>query len=177
MELCGARNRSNGTCRKTAGWGTQHPGVGRCRLHGGASPHAEISGQVELARREIRLLEREIPLHPHDAIEWCIRIMAGQLMTANEKVADLHPDEWIGHKDGVNPWVRLQAEYADRLMGYAAAAAKAGIDERRTQLAELHGQRIAEVFSRVFADLGIDSSSPEVRESVRRQLTLVAGEG
>lgn len=36
--FCGARTRQGGTCRKPAGWGTDHPGVGRCRLHGGATP-------------------------------------------------------------------------------------------------------------------------------------------
>jgi len=40
---CGARTRtesngSDGTCTQRAGWGTDHPGIGRCKLHGGASP-------------------------------------------------------------------------------------------------------------------------------------------
>lgn len=35
---CGARKRSNGEpCQLPAGWGTDHPGEGRCKLHGGAS--------------------------------------------------------------------------------------------------------------------------------------------
>jgi hypothetical protein len=34
---CGAKNRSGGKCGKPAGWGTDHPGSGRCKLHGGAS--------------------------------------------------------------------------------------------------------------------------------------------
>lgn len=36
--LCGAKTRSGGTCRNTAGRGTDHHGVGRCKFHGGASP-------------------------------------------------------------------------------------------------------------------------------------------
>lgn len=37
---CGAKTRSRpgGTCRRVAGWGTDHKGIGRCRLHGGANP-------------------------------------------------------------------------------------------------------------------------------------------
>jgi hypothetical protein len=35
--LCDAKTRSGGTCRHQAGWGTDHPGTGRCKLHGGAS--------------------------------------------------------------------------------------------------------------------------------------------
>lgn len=37
---CGARLKSNpnGNCSKVAGWRTDHPGQGRCYLHGGATP-------------------------------------------------------------------------------------------------------------------------------------------
>lgn len=36
---CGARKkRGQGNCRRPAGWGTEHLGSGRCKLHGGASP-------------------------------------------------------------------------------------------------------------------------------------------
>lgn len=37
--LCGARARTAGgrPCRRPAGWGTDHPGSGRCKFHGGLS--------------------------------------------------------------------------------------------------------------------------------------------
>ena len=36
--ICGAKAKSTGEpCKKPAGWGTDHPGEGRCRYHGGAS--------------------------------------------------------------------------------------------------------------------------------------------
>jgi hypothetical protein len=36
--ICGAKAKSTGKkCQRSAGWGTDHPGSGRCRLHGGAS--------------------------------------------------------------------------------------------------------------------------------------------
>lgn len=39
MERCGAKAKSTGqTCQKSAGWGTDHRGAGRCRIHGGATP-------------------------------------------------------------------------------------------------------------------------------------------
>lgn len=38
-EICGAKAKSTGKlCQKPAGWGTDHPGVGKCKLHGGATP-------------------------------------------------------------------------------------------------------------------------------------------
>lgn len=36
--VCGAKTRSGGHCGQAAGWGTGHPGEGRCKLHGGKSP-------------------------------------------------------------------------------------------------------------------------------------------
>ena len=50
MEHCGAKTRSGGRCKKTAGWGTDHKGQGRCRLHGGATPIR--SGRYSTVKRE-----------------------------------------------------------------------------------------------------------------------------
>jgi hypothetical protein len=48
---CGARKRQGeGTCHRPAGWGTDHPGVGRCKLHGGTTPSHRAA--AERTRRE-----------------------------------------------------------------------------------------------------------------------------
>lgn len=40
--MCGARTRVAGRCRKEMGWGTDHFGKGRCRIHGGHNSGAPI---------------------------------------------------------------------------------------------------------------------------------------
>lgn len=35
---CEAKTKSGSPCNRPAGWGTHHVGVGKCKLHGGASP-------------------------------------------------------------------------------------------------------------------------------------------
>jgi uncharacterized protein YjcR len=35
--FCGAKNRKGEFCKLPSGWGTEHKGKGRCRLHGGCS--------------------------------------------------------------------------------------------------------------------------------------------
>lgn len=40
---CGGKTRSGGRCTQAAGWGTAHPGEGKCKLHGGASPRGADS--------------------------------------------------------------------------------------------------------------------------------------
>jgi len=39
--ICGAKSKQTGQpCKQRAGWGTDHVGTGRCKLHGGRSPGA-----------------------------------------------------------------------------------------------------------------------------------------
>ena len=43
FRVCGGKTRQETSaplCQRPAGWGTSHPGMGRCKLHGGASPAA-----------------------------------------------------------------------------------------------------------------------------------------
>jgi hypothetical protein len=37
-DVCGANTKSKQPCQRPAGWGTNHVGEGRCKLHGGATP-------------------------------------------------------------------------------------------------------------------------------------------
>lgn len=39
-ETCDAQNRDGDPCSLPAGWGTDHPGEGRCKHHGGATEGA-----------------------------------------------------------------------------------------------------------------------------------------
>lgn len=62
-ELCAARARSSGgLCRHEAGWGTDHQGAGRCKLHGGSS--LVKHGRYSTVRREP--LKRLIEKHEAD---------------------------------------------------------------------------------------------------------------
>jgi uncharacterized protein YjcR len=44
-DICGASNRDDEPCGLPAGWGTDHPGEGRCKHHGGASSGAPEGNQ------------------------------------------------------------------------------------------------------------------------------------
>ncbi len=52
MTTCGAKTRGGGQCQHPAGWGTQHVGSGRCKLHGGASTGPIKTGRYSLAHRK-----------------------------------------------------------------------------------------------------------------------------
>lgn len=44
-KYCGAKTRAGTPCRRPAGWGTDHVGEGRCKLHGGKSTGAPKGNQ------------------------------------------------------------------------------------------------------------------------------------
>jgi hypothetical protein len=60
---CAAKNRRGKLCAKGAGWGTDHPGHGRCKLHGGASPikHGRFS---RIARARLGQVFEEMEADP-----------------------------------------------------------------------------------------------------------------
>src|SRR4051812_49999459 len=119
MELCAARTRGGSPCRRPAGHGTEHSGVGRCKLHGGSTP-----GQLEHARRELALREfatmgGAITVEPTEALLACVHRAAGQSAWLRMKVESLGHEEVLcsGAHSGVvpHPWVRMEQEAIDRL--------------------------------------------------------------
>lgn len=95
-DRCLARTRRGTPCQKEAGWGTQHVGVGRCKLHGGAEPHAQVNGMVQLARRDMAVMGCPLAIEPHEAILECIRISAGEVRYASDRVAELQAGDAVG---------------------------------------------------------------------------------
>jgi hypothetical protein len=197
--LCGGKTRSRKPCRKTAGWGTSHQGVGRCSLHGGATPTHEISGQVTLARREFMAMGRPLDVDPIEAILECIRITAGEVQYASERISELEHDELVGpvvtsrplkeEKGAEDPsvyveefgqpalhiWVKVRHDAMDRLVNYSKAAVAAGIAERQVKIAEGQAQQLAELYRGFVVAMGMDPADPKVREAMRGSLTLIAG--
>lgn len=201
LPKCGAKTKAGRPCKKPAGHGTQHVGTGRCKLHGGASPQAELGGQVVLARREAAVMGVPLDIEPHNAILECIRIAAGEVQYASERIAELDEGDAVGRvvttlrrpmkeeKGGEDPsyeveeikleapalhiWITTRRQAMDRLVQYSATALKAGVEQRRVELAEQQGQLLAQVIRGILEELGV-SKRPEVPSVVRRHLSLVA---
>jgi hypothetical protein len=201
-EPCGGKTRAGNPCPLPAGWGTQHVGVGRCKMHGGASPNAEVAGQVILARREYQVMGVPLDVHPHDALLECIRIAAGEVQYASERIAELDKAEAVGAVKvltarplkmaggGENPdqrvqeirveapqlhiWIQVRQKAMDRLVTYSATAMKAGLEERLVRIAESQGQLLAQAVHGILTELGV-ANLPEVPAVVRKHLTLIAG--
>lgn len=155
--ICGATKKNGEPCRRPAGWGTDHVGDGTCKLHGGSTPDAILKA----AKAKATVMGIAIDVEPHEALLQCVRLTAGEVVYCNQMIAELAPEDAVGHpleivsREGytseeghvsyeerrekvpmMNIWIRTRAQALERLAKFAKMALDAGVDERRVRLAE-----------------------------------------
>jgi hypothetical protein len=190
MTACGATTRAGGQCGRPAGWGTEHVGFGKCKLHGGKSPSGNKHAEREQAHAAVVTYGLPREIDPHAAlleelhrtaghVAWLGQIIASGKMaveqspTRKARTVKLDQDVFGG---GQQPsvWVELYHRERKHFADVAKTCIAVGIEERRVQIAEQQGQLLAEVIRGVLTDLGV-VGRPEVPAVVRKHLTLVAG--
>lgn len=139
---CGATStRSGEPCRRPKGWGTDHPGSGRCKWHTGATRNGRKAAAkeraLEFARGE---LGAEVDGSPIDAMEEANRLIRGIVAFYRHKLAE-DPDAADLLRREFMDAVKLEHEIGK-------GGTLAGVAERRQRLAE----RQAEMFASAIAD-------------------------
>jgi hypothetical protein len=186
MERCGANTKRGAICGKPAGWGTSHPGTGRCKLHGGASPTHVKAAQRREAERAVELFGLPREVDPHEALLEEVHRAAGHVAWLGDVVGGLDKNQLVHgiartvqHPDGtltvearatVNVWVRLYQEERHRLVRVAKLAIDAGVAEQQVRLAEEQAKQLAAVIRAILTDLGHDLEDERVRDVVRLRL-------
>lgn len=182
-------------CRKAA-----CTGLDVCRSHGGANPNAAAKSAKAradvAAAREVARFGRKITTHPAEALIDLVHWTAGEVAYWRGKVADLEaqdPDQLLWgttaevHKgsgefpgtdttDEAKPAAAyaMLVDASNRLAAYAAAALRAGVDERRVQLAERQGLAIAGAIRAILDALDLSPAQWElVPTIVPAQLRLL----
>lgn len=90
--LCGAQTTSRqGTCRNRAGFGTDHVGSGKCKLHLGSTRNGKKAAGRELAIR----LGAELHMEPTEALLLTVRKAAMWEAFCAQEVARLDPDQVV----------------------------------------------------------------------------------
>lgn len=192
---CGAKKRQGeGTCEKSAGWGTPHVGVGRCRLHGGNTRDHVNAGQRELARKAMDTYGLPIEINPVDALLQEVSRTAGHVAWLGERVKALTEAEAIWSTSSVvdktatefpgvdrtdsataHAWIQLYQKERAHLVAVAKTAIAAGIAERQVKLAEAQGAMLAQVIRAVLDDLVLTpEQQARVPEIVPRHLRAIA---
>ncbi len=178
-ERCGAARRSNGApCGLPAGHGTDHIGIGRCKLHGGCTPSHVNAARKAVAAEAAQRFGLSIEVDPQQALLDEVHRCAGavayyeaQVMAIEEDHGEVTVPTMFGPAPTV--YVALLGKERERLVKVAAECVRLGLDARRVDLAEQQGRLIAGVLRGVLADLGV-ADHPEAPAIVRRHLALAA---
>lgn len=175
---CGAARRSdNAPCQRPAGWGTDHVGLGRCKLHGGCTPNHVTAARKALAVEAAVTFGLPVDIDPQQALLDEVHRSAGMVAYYQHQAIAADEDEGLIAEGmfGEYPviWLKLLAEERQHLVAVAATCVKLGLDERRVRLAEQEGQLLANVLRGVLADLGV-TNHPDAAQVVRKHLALAA---
>jgi len=191
---CGAQKRdgTGETCKLRAGHGTDHPGVGRCRRHGGNTDSHRAAAREEIAERAVVTYGLPVEIDARAALEQELWRTAGhvawlQALIQSQGTDDLKQYAPAGtYKSAVDGedralvwerpsiWLDLYHRERKHLRSVAKDCAAVGVEERRVRLAELLGGQIAGIIGAVLRDLDVfdDPRAPDV---VRKHLAVIEG--
>lgn len=170
---CGAKTRSGGTCQKQKGWGTDHLGTGRCKLHNGST----ASGKKAAAEEAARIMGVEMDIEPHEALLSCVRITAGEIAYCSTLIGELEKaTESTMFGEQLNIWIQVRQKAIFALAKFSKMALDAGVAERQVQLAERYGGMLADLIGAILSELKLtDAQQKKAPEIVRRNLKLLEG--
>ena len=179
--LCGARlkqAREDGrqSCTQAAGWGTDHVGVGRCKLHGGSTPnHIAAAARIQAEQALLRAQQTyglPVDVEPGEALLGLVRVAAGIVAWLGAQISQLQVEDLT--VDGrAHPLVSLYLEERKHLTQVSKDTLAAGVAERRVRLEEAQGQLLVGLLERIIRRLGADPMDPAVRDIVREELTAI----
>jgi len=147
---CGARTRGGKNCRHEAGWGTDHPGWGRCKMHGGNTRNGRLFAARLEALAEMPAFGADVDIEAIDALLFCIRREAGREAWLRLRLQLLDPEgvEAIADPAGLCAELhRLEAQSTERLARFSKMALDAGVAERRIRLVERQARALAHAFT------------------------------
>jgi len=174
--FCGGKlHGRDGTCEQTAGWGTPHPGHGRCKLHGGCAPSGRAAGAESQARAELARLG--VP--PVDNALTALAAIAGEVVAWKDMLA-AKVNELSSLRYKTEGGEQLRAEVAlweralDRCGKFLVDMAKLDIDERLARVTEQQAEQISAALTAVLAEMGLSQDQQRAaRAGVARHLRAV----
>ena len=157
--MCGASKRNGETCRAYAGQGTNHPGTGACKFHGGATPnHDKRAVKQELTRRMVTLGEPVEDVTAVGALLSELYASTGHVAWLRHEIAGMSQQD-LGTVEGL-AIVGLYNTERDRKTRIAKLCTEAGVDEAAVRVAETQVTILGNALIRACDSAGL---SPEVR--------------
>lgn len=175
-------------CDRVAGSGTSHPGVGRCRAHGGE----DREGRMEASWAVAHAFARELDCTPWEALLKAVRIAAGRVAFCEAKLATAFDDRQLEPpsedggvagrtgEDGQNLhyWVKQAELWHDKLARVGKLAIDAGVAERLVRQLELEAELMLRAANMTLdeLDLGDDVRQRLLSGLARNMLALETAE-
>ncbi|MGW5477701.1 hypothetical protein [Streptomyces sp. NPDC004008] len=173
-----------------------------CQMHGGKAPQNLAKAKERMtedrARALVETYGRRVETTATEALLDEVQWTAGHVAWLRERVQEIegapsgadseHPLVWGKTKEKMggqdfgtteeavpNVWLRLYQQERDHLVKVCSAAIKAGIEERRIQLAEQQGALVAQAIRAILGDLQLTAEQQaRVPEVVPRHLRALA---
>ena len=192
--LCGGQRRKGaGPCTRPAGWGTPHPGIGACKLHGGTTPNACIAAERVIARNTANAygiprhidpadglieeywrtagivagLETHVAAIPHNELVW--GITESTTFPAGDDGEPGRPLE--KRRAAPNIWLKLFNEERDRFAKLGLEIVRLGLDARRDEYIRSQVGAFAAVL--LHADMALSESQRVTAGRLLRSLEAV----
>lgn len=155
---CEAKRRGgDGLCQRPAGWGTDHPGIGRCKLHGGSTHDHRKNALKVQAQRDVTAFGARTDITAPEALLELVQSKAAEVAYWDGRVSELGDDERAGlllakTEQGLGPqgpvdtktrqagphvFVVMLHKAQDQLAAYSAAAIRAGVDRAMVEAVTL----------------------------------------
>ena len=196
---CWGRSKKTG---KQCGQASR-PGQHICRFHGGNAPQNLAKAQERIVEQKaaeiVATYGRKINTTATEARLEEVQWTAGHVAWLRERVQEIesgeasgadgeHPlvwgktkekqggEDWGQTSEAVpNVWLRLYQAERDHLVKVCSAAIKAGVEERKIQLAEQQGALVAQAIRAILGDLQLTpEQQARVPEVVPRHLRALA---
>jgi hypothetical protein len=156
VPLCGARKKNRELCRAFAGQGTNHPGTGRCKYHGGSTPnHGKRAITQEMKRRMVTMGEPDEDITAIGALLSELYASTGHVAWLRQQIADMSP-EHLGTVEG-QAIISLYSSERDRKTKIAKMATEAGVDEAQVRVAETQVSILGQALARACDAAGVSA--------------------
>lgn len=161
-QYCGGKKRQGeGTCTQPAGWGTDHPGYGTCKLHAGSAPSNTLHAEKLRANDEARRALAQLDVAPVDDPLAALLKLAGQVVAWQTATAGLLDDLTAVRYQSMQGGEQLRAEVAlyeramDRAAAVLAAIARLNIEDRLAKVTERQADAVIAAIDAALAEAGI----------------------
>lgn len=187
--LCGAKlYGKEGTCRMSAGAGTDHLGYGVCKKHGGNAPgqkkQAEkIQGAAMLAEWRATIAKtygEAVEIDANSALLEEIARTNGHVLWLGSLVADSDIrdlKQYATTETGAmwekpSIWLELYQKERQHLVNVCKIAIASGIAERQVKIAEEQGMLFAKAITDIFTALDLTPEQKKIAPTIARKILL-----